>query len=170
LGLSLQETGAFSLFRSIPRTIHLPANLTPYVRSGLIAEFASALDILEDAMAGEADHERWRVGLAQLDCARELLGAVGVTAGSGDFDIDLEVESPRAARMLLDALRAVYNVEVERLADARNDRVHIPLREVPVLRNFIVDVERQLDRAAKRQIPILDAFQKRTPRSVKFAG
>jgi hypothetical protein len=114
----------------------------------------------------EVNTERWRAGLAQLDCARELLDRVGVSAGSGDFDLYLEL-TPRLARLLLDALRAVYDVEVQRLADAATDRVHLPLREIPTLRNFIADTERRLGKAAKHVEPLLDASEKRTPRAVK---
>jgi hypothetical protein len=159
-----------SVFRHTRRTMCVPANLIPYVRSGLIAEFASATDVLEDALAGEPDPTRWCAGLAQLDCARELLSAVGLSPGSGDVDLIIEVESPRMAQMLLDALRAVYEVEVERLANATAEQHQNHWREVLILRNFIVDVEQRIARAAKRQMPILDLPEKRAPRSVRSRG
>jgi hypothetical protein len=114
----------------------------------------------------EVDTDRWRAGLAQFDCARELLGGVGVTAGSRDFDLNLEL-TPRLGRLLLDALRAVYDIEIQHLANAGADHVNLPLREIPTLRNFIVDTERRLGRAAKGLEPLLDASDKRTPRTVR---
>jgi hypothetical protein len=145
----------------------VPAGLIPYVRSGLIAESGSATDAL-DAALDEVNLERWRAGLAQLDCARELLNVVGLSASAGDSDLNLALTTPRSARMLLDALQAVYDVGLQRLADAATDHVHLPLREIPVLCNFIVEVERQLGRTTKRRQPILAASEKRTPRPVKF--
>jgi hypothetical protein len=155
------------LFTRTPRTITVPATLIPYVRSGLIAEFGSALDVLETSLVmDEADAERWRTGLAQFDCARELLDRVGISAGTGDFDLYLQLTS-RSGRLLLDALRAVYNTEVHRLANAATDHIALPLRELPTLRNFIVKTERQLGKTATRLEPLLDSADKRTPRTVK---
>jgi hypothetical protein len=114
----------------------------------------------------EVDIDTWRAGLAQLDCARALLDEIGVTAGSDAFDLNLEL-TPRLGRLLVDALRAVYDTEVQRLADAAADHVYIPLREIPTLRNFIVDTEQRLGRAAKALKPFLDASEKRAPRTVK---
>jgi hypothetical protein len=158
-----------SVFSRLPSTICVPAHLIPYVRSGLIAEFTSATDVLGEAIA-LADPKRWRMGLAQLDCARELLRTVGISADSDDRDLDLEVASTQTARVLLDALQSIHTVEVQRLRDvAATQQVEIPLREVPILRSFIADAERQLARATK-QSSILNASDKRTPRSVKFMG
>jgi hypothetical protein len=124
------------LFNWTPSTIRIPAGLVPYVRSGLIAEFGSATDALDAAVAGDAvNTERWRAGLAQLDGARELLILVGVSAVSGDIDLNLEVATPRSARLLLDALRAVYEVEAQRLVNAATDHVQIPLRDIPEARH-----------------------------------
>jgi hypothetical protein len=116
----------------------------------------------------EIDTNRWRAGLAQLDCARALLNEIGVVAGSDAFALNLEL-TPRLGRLLLDALRAVYDVEVQRLADAAADHVHLPLRKIPTLRNFIADAEQGLGRATKALKPLLDSSEKRTPRSVKIA-
>jgi len=167
LGQSSIDDGNLPLFTRTPRTISVPAALIPYVRSGLIAEFGSALDVLEAALAmDEVDAERWRTGLAQFDCARELLDRVGVTAGSGDSDFYLELTS-RSGRLLRDALRAIYNLEVQRLADAASDGVPLPLREIPTLHNFILEIERGLGKTTKSLGPLLDASEKRTPRTVK---
>jgi hypothetical protein len=141
----------------------------PYVRNGLIAEFGSAIDVLEDALVADIlDRERCRAGLAQLDCARDLLERVGLASPPSGDDRDVTLElSPAPARMVLDSLRAVYDVEVRRLADASTDRVHLPLRDLPQLRNFVVDAEKALRRAAKRQERFLEAHDKRQPRSVR---
>jgi hypothetical protein len=150
-----------------PRTISVPAAFMPYVRSSLIAEFGSAIDVLEATLAmDEVDAEKWRTGLAQLDCAREVLNRVGVSAGAGDRDVTLELTS-RPARLLLDALRAVYKVEVERLADAATHHVELPLREIPSLRNFVLETERRLEKTATRVEPLLDVSEKRRPQSVR---
>jgi hypothetical protein len=152
------------------RTIAVPGRLVPYVRSRLIAEFGSAIDVLEDALVADVlNQERWRAGLAQLDCARDLLGRIGLAppVSGRDRDVTLEVSSAHA-RMLLDALRAIYDVEVNRLVDASTDRVHLPLRDLPKLRNFVVDVEKTLRRAARRQERYPDAPDKRQPRSVRI--
>jgi hypothetical protein len=147
----------------------VPATLVPYVRSGLLAECGSAIDALEATLAvDEVDTDRWRTGLAQFDCARELIDRIGVTAGSSKCDYTLELTAARSGRLLLDALRAVYDVEVQRLAHAAGDHVQLPLRALPTLRNFIVDTERRLGRATKGVEPLLDASEKRTPRTVKF--
>jgi hypothetical protein len=157
------------LFSRTPSAICMPAGLIPYARSGLLAEFGSATDALDSAQAlDEVNLERWHKGLAQLDCARDLLNVVGLSASSADLDLNLALTTPRSARMLLDALRAIYDVEVQRLADAATDHVHLSLREIPILRNFIAEVERQLGRTTKRLQPILDAREKRTPQPVRF--
>lgn len=149
------------------KTITVPAALVPYLRGGLFAEYGSALDVLELTIdADVVNRERWRAGNAQLDCSRDLLDRVGVGHDPRDFDLHLELSAP-GARMILDAMRAIYEVEVQRLADAAAERVHLPLREVPTLRNFVVDAEKQLGRFAKRQHRILDVDEKRSPRSVK---
>ena len=149
------------------KTITVPAALVPYLRSGLLAEYGSALDVLDPTIGVDVvDKERWRDGNAQLDCSRDLLNRIGVAPGPGSFDLNLELSTP-AARMLLDAMRAIYDVEVQRLADAATDRVHLPLREVPTLRNFVLDADKRLGRFAKRQKRFLDEHDKRRPKSVK---
>lgn len=159
--------GSWSLLNHGTSTISVPASIIPYLRSGLIAEHGSALDVLDASLEPtEVDHARWRTGLAQLDYSRELLDKIGVSAGSGDFDLSLEL-TPRLAQMFLDGLRAVYEIEVQRLADAATDHVHIPLRSIPTLRNYIIDTERQIGNAAKHIQPYLDACEKRQPRIVK---
>lgn len=153
------------------QTINVPSRLVPYIRSGLIAEFGSAIDVLEDALVADVvNQERWRAGVAQLDCARDLLGRIGLAppASGGDRDVTLELSSA-PARMLLDALRAIYDVEVRRLADASTDQAHLPLRDLPKLRNFVFDVEKTIRRTARRKEPFLDARDKRQPRSVRIA-
>lgn len=125
------------------------------------------MDVLETTLdADDVDSDRWRTGLAQFDCARELLDTVGISPGSGDFDLTLELTS-RLARLLLDALRAVYDVEVQRLANAATDHVQLPLRQIPTLRNFILDTERRLGKTATRLEPLLNASEKRAPRTVR---
>lgn len=161
------KTGHLPLFNRTPSTISVPATIIPYLRSGLIAEFGSAIDVLEAALAmDEVDAERWRTGLAQFDCSRELLETAGLSSGSGDFALTLELR-PRSARLLLDALRAVYDVEVQRLANAATDGVTLPLREIPTLRNFILETERRLGKEASRLEPLLDASEKRSPGIVR---
>jgi hypothetical protein len=156
------------VFNRTPNPISVPAALIPYVRSGLMAEFGSANDVLGIATeVDEVDRSRWRAGLAQFDCARELLNMVGISASPGEAGLDIDLTSPRLARMFRDALRAAYDVEVERLASAESDQVLLPLEEVPALRNFIVDTERQLEKATARLQPYLTASEKRKPRSVK---
>jgi hypothetical protein len=117
--------------------------------------------------ADEIEPDRWRTGLAQLDRSRELLLRVGVAARPDDVDLDLELTTPPSARLFLDALRAVSDIEVQRLASAATDQVHLPLRQIPVLRNFLVDAEQRLRKMAKNMQPLLDASEKRTPRSVR---
>jgi hypothetical protein len=161
------ETWDLALFNRAPRAISVPATLVPHLRSGLTAELGSAIDLLEVTLEmDEVDAERWRIGLAQFDSARELLDMVGVSSGSDDFDLNLDL-TPRLARLLLDALRAVYDMEVHRLANAASDHVQLPLREIPALRNFILEAERRLGKTATRLAPLLDASEKRTPRTVK---
>lgn len=125
------------------------------------------MDVLETTLdTDDVDSDRWRTGLAQFDCARELLDTVGISAGSGDFDLTLELTS-RLARLLLDTLRAVYDVEVQRLANAATDHVQLPLRQIPTLRNFILETERRLGKTATRLEPLLTASEKRVPRTVR---
>ncbi|HUB74840.1 MAG TPA: hypothetical protein VL979_12500 [Solirubrobacteraceae bacterium] len=116
----------------------------------------------------EIDSQRWRAGLAQLDCARELLDAVGIGAARQRLDLELEL-TPRLARVLLDASRAVYEVECRRLADAAADGVHLPQRSTPALRSFIVDIEQRAGAGAKDLKPLLEASEKRAPRSARGA-
>lgn len=150
-----------------PRMSRVPATLIPHLRNGLFAEFGSALDVLDATLVtDEVDAEKWRTGLAQFDGARGLLGVVGISAGSGDFDLNLELTS-RSGRLLLDALRAVYDVEVRRVANATTDHVQLSLREIPALRNFILETERRLGKTVTRLEPLLDASERRTPRTVK---
>jgi hypothetical protein len=163
--LITDETGAVPLFSRTSRTICVPASLVPYVRTGLIAEFASATDVLGDALMDEADRERWNAGLTPLDCARELLSAVGICARAGECALILGVASPRLARMLLDALRAVCDVKIVGLGNTLADRVAIPVQEVPNLRSFIAGAERRRCGATKRQPPLLGTPDKRAPRS-----
>jgi hypothetical protein len=114
----------------------------------------------------EVNLERWRVGLAQFDCARSLLDRLGMSDGPGDYDFYLEL-SPRAGRLLLDALRATYKAEVHRLAN-ESDRVALPLHEIPALRNFILETERRLGKTTTHLEPLLDSSEKRSPRTVKL--
>ena len=148
-------------------TLTIPAPLVPYVRSGLIAEFGSGIDVLEATLAADVvNHEAWRAGLAQLDCARGLLGRIELAPRLTDRDVTLEL-SPASARMLLDSMRAIYDVEVQRLSEAASDCIHLPLRDVPTLRNFVVDAEKRLGRIVKRQARFLGKSDKRSPRSVR---
>ncbi len=75
--------------------------------------------------------------------------------------------TPCLARLFLDSLRAVYDVEVQRLANAATEHVRLPLRQIPTLRHFITDAERQLGKPAPCVNSLLDASEKRIPRSVK---
>jgi hypothetical protein len=159
--------GSWSLLNHSTSTISVPASIVPYLRSGLIAEHGSALDVLDAALEGtEVDPTRWRIGLAQLDYSRELLDKIGVSAGSADFGLNLEL-TPRLAQMFLDGLRAVYAIEVQRLADAAVDRVAVPSRAIPTLRDYIVDTEQQLGETVGHIPPYLEAYEKRTPRTVR---
>jgi hypothetical protein len=156
------------MFHRTTTTISVPGIILPYVRSGLLAEIGSALDVLDLTLAlDEVDVDKWKAGVAQFDDARELLDRIGVTVSSYDSNFLLEL-TPRLGRMLLDALRAVYDAEVQRLANAANDRVQLPLRAIPKLRSFIVDTERRLGRAARNLAPHLAASEKRPPRRAKI--
>ena len=145
----------------------MPVDLIPYVRRGLLAEFGSGVDVLGDALEGEEpDQRRLDDGLAQLDYARELLDSLGV-AGHEEAGVSLLVSSPRAGRLLLDALRAARDVEVQRLEDAATVHVTLPSRDIPGLRAFVVSVERRLGRAAAHAKPVLERAEKRSPRPVR---
>jgi hypothetical protein len=159
-----------ALFNRNLTTIEVPGIVIPYLRSGLLAEFGTALDVLDDVvLMDEIDLQRWADGLAQLQRAQSLLETIGVAAGSDEFDISLDDLTPKLARLVRDALRAIYDVEVRRLADAAEERVQLPMRAIPTLRNFLVDTDRRLSRAAKRVEPLFDPSERRTPRTVKFS-
>jgi hypothetical protein len=163
-----RRDGTQPLFNRSLTTIDVPATALPYLRSGLLAEFGSAVDVLQVAIAmDEVDPERWRTGLAQFDTARQLLEMVGVATGSGDFDMSLDDLAPGLARMVLDALRAIYDIEVQCAANAAEERVQPSSRTIPTLRELIIRTERRLGRAAKRHEPLLDLSEKRTPRTVR---
>jgi hypothetical protein len=157
--------GTKPLFNRALTTIDVPATAVPYLRSGLLAEFGSAVDVLGATLAiGEVNPDRWRAGLAQLDSSRQLLEMVGVAAGSGELDVTLDDLAPRLARLVLDALRAIYDIEVQRPTD---DLVEDRDRFLPTLRKLILDTERRLGRAARRLEPLLEPSEKRTPRTVR---
>lgn len=159
------ETGTKPLFNRALTTIDVPATAVPYLRSGLLAEFGSAVDMLEATLAmDEVNPDSWRAGLAQFDSSRQLLEMVGVAAGSGEFDVSLDDLAPRLARLVLDALRAIYDIEVQRPSD---DPAEGRDRLLPTLRTLIVDTERRLGRAARGLEPLLEPSEKRTPRTVR---
>ena len=149
--------------------VTVPASLVPYFRSGLVAELGSAIDLLNLQLAlREIEQRLWRVALTHFDAARELIDALEARSGAHRRDVAL-TPSAGGARVMIDALRAIYEVEAQRLRNAEAAQVYLPMREIPALRAFIVELEKNLAPTATAPDPLLGQCAKRTPQSVKHA-
>lgn len=150
----------------VDRLTTVPGGMVPYVRSGLVAEFGSALDMLDCQTAlRRIDRRAWELAWARLVDAHALLEELGVDDEPGGVAVKLNV-GPGSARVLLDALRAIYEVEAGRLREAQAQRVHLASREVPVLRKFIIEAEQELAAVAAAPSSV-GSWEKRTPQTVK---
>jgi hypothetical protein len=126
------------------QTITIPANVVPYLRSGLVAEFGSALDLLV------IQHERepiapvdWNEALQCMASVRPLLDVIGVAAPEVEADVELDlVEQPL---LVLHALIAVHRVEVMRVQDAATDGVRLSHQDMAALTSLVDEVEQAVD-------------------------
>lgn len=118
----------------------VPATLHPYVRSGVIAEARSAVDLLSDELERDAiDPQARSEAFEYFDATRALLDTIELALAPGQqwFTLDLR----RSPQLVLDALRSIHRTEVQRLQNAAADRRHIPPGEVEALGDLVATVE-----------------------------
>ena len=148
------------------QTITIPAKVVPYLRSGLIAEHGSAVDLIVIQHEAERiDATAWNEAHQCLDAAWGLLDGIGVTATG--VDVDVELDLAKAPLLVLDALIAIHRVEVVRVQDAATDGVRLAYQGIAALASFVDTVEQTLDPSGEVRSERARRVVDRIPRPVR---
>lgn len=149
-------------------TLRIPANVVPYLRSGVIAAHGSALDLMMIQHEREhIDEAAWGQAHRFMNSARRLLDRIGVAAVGMEFDVDVELEDGEASLLVLEALIAIHDVEVMRVQDAATERVRLSNVDIAALASFIDAAEPTLDATGEIRRARVHRVVDRAPRPVR---
>lgn len=147
-------------------TLTVPAPVVPYLRSGLVSEHGSALDLVMIQHERERiDEAAWNEAHQSMDAARGLLEGIGVAAP--EVEVDVKVDLTEAPLLVLDALIAIQGVEVMRVQDAATDGVRPNCQGIAALASFLEAVERAVDPSGELRREGAHRVVDRTPRPVR---
>jgi hypothetical protein len=144
-------------------TITIPANLVKYRRSGVRNELAARVAVLTVILGRPLDAETYDEAIGDFDVARSLLEMVGLTDEKSPIDLNLH-DSPL---LVLKALEHEHQFEVQRLQDAKIDRLQLPELDVAVLGSFVATLRRELGVSASTDYQQESFFEKRAARRRK---
>ena len=145
--------------------IIVPASLVPYLRSGAIAAFGSALDLLTFEVEHTPPEPRaFAAALALFDEARSAIDTIGVTQRRLEGDVAVD---PAKAPFVVRALRAVYGEETRRLDDAATDGVHLDSPPLPELQLLISQLAAIADPTRRGELELGRLSMKWKPRIVQ---